>query len=260
LIGSTDHRVRKDAQMKIRHPFFIRLTAFLMSWIIRVWIGTLEHRHRSLGGDVDPRGRRRDLAERFIYAFWHENLLLPPYFYGHPSIKVLISQHADGELIARVCRHMGFGTIRGSTTRGGMEALRQMLRASQRFHLGVVPDGPRGPRRALQLGPIYLASRTGVPIVPSGIGFDRPWRARSWDRFALPRPWSRARVVTAVPIVIPPDLDKDQLEIWRQRVEAVMQNVSQIAEDWAATGKWPVSGQSTRPAELGGRNDQEQAA
>jgi lysophospholipid acyltransferase (LPLAT)-like uncharacterized protein len=225
--------------MKIRHPFFIRLTAFLMSWAIRVWIGTLNLCHRSLVREADP--RRRDLASRYIYAFWHENLLLLAYFYARRDIQVLISRHADGELIARVCRHMGFSTIRGSSTRGGIEALRKLLRASRSSHLAVVPDGPRGPRRCLQLGPIYLASRTGLAIVPTGVGFERPWRANSWDRFALPRPWTRARVVTAEPIAVPPDLDKDQLERWRQHVESVMLQVTQLAEEWAASGKWPAA-------------------
>ncbi len=225
--------------MKIRQPVLIRLVAFLVSLVIRIWISTLHHRHRSLGKNVDPRGRK-DLP-RGIYAFWHENLLLPAYFYGHPSFQILISQHADGELIARVCQHLRFGTIRGSSTRGGIEALRRLVRASRHFHLGVVPDGPRGPRRRLQLGPIFLASRSGLPIIPSGIGLDRPWRANSWDRFALPRPWTRSRVVTAEPIFIPAGLDKNQLEIWRQKVEAVMHHVTALAETWATTGKWPGS-------------------
>jgi len=217
--------------MKIRHPFLIRLTALVLSWAIRVWIGTLNVCHRSLVRETDP--RRGDVDARFIYAFWHENLLLP-------EIQVLISQHADGELIARVCRHLGFSTVRGSSTRGGIEALRKLLRASRSCHLAVVPDGPRGPRRHLQLGPIYLASRTGLPVVPTGIGFERAWRTNSWDRFALPHPWTRARVVTAPPIDIPPNLDKDQLEQWRRHVEAVMHQVTALAEEWAATGKWPV--------------------
>jgi lysophospholipid acyltransferase (LPLAT)-like uncharacterized protein len=223
--------------MKIRQPFFIRLAALAVSCLIRLWIGTLCHRHRSLRQDVNP--QKRGLAGRFIYAFWHENLLLLAYFYAQRRIQVLISQHADGELIARVCGHLGFSTIRGSTTRGGADALRKLLRAGRICHLAVVPDGPRGPRRHLQLGPVYLASRSGLPIVPTGVGFDRPWRAGSWDRFALPRPWSRAVVVTAEPIVIPPGLDRDQLEPWRQHVDAVMQQVSQVAEEWAATGRWP---------------------
>jgi lysophospholipid acyltransferase (LPLAT)-like uncharacterized protein len=225
--------------MKIRHPFWIKLFALLFSWVIRLWIGTLQYRYRPLGANLSP--RRPGLTGRYIYAFWHENLLLLAYHYGHPSIQVLISQHADGELIARVCHHLRFRTIRGSTTRGGMEALRQMLRASRACHIAVVPDGPKGPRRRLQLGAIYLASRTGLPIVAVGIGYDRPWRARSWDRFALPRLWTRACTVTSAPISVPPDLTREQLEDHRQHIQAVMDQVTSMAETWAETGQRPAA-------------------
>jgi len=242
--------------MKIRHPFVIRLAALLVAWLIRVWIGTLRPRYHPLGQNVDP--LRRDFTRRFIYAFWHENLLLPACFYAHPRIQVLISQHADGELIARACKHLRFGTIRGSTTRGGTEALLQLVRASRACHLAVVPDGPRGPRRRLQLGPIYLASRTGLAIVPIGIGFHRPWRAKSWDRFALPRPWSRASVVTMEPVHIPPDLDKAELEEWRQYVDGLMHEVTRLAEQWAETGKWPAAAGECPDQHIS--EDQERAA
>jgi lysophospholipid acyltransferase (LPLAT)-like uncharacterized protein len=229
--------------MKIRHPFLIRLVAFFVSWLIRAWVGTLCYQHRSLGSQSYRPGRR----ERYIYAFWHENLLLLAYHYGRRDIQVLISQHADGELIAQACQFLGFGTIRGSRTRGGTEAMRQLVRAGDRCHLAVVPDGPRGPRRSLPLGPLYLASRTGLPIVAVGIGYERPWRTRSWDRFALPRPWTRACTVTHVPIFVPPDLDKDQLEPYRQKVAEAMRQANDIAEAWAETGRWPR--RMTAPAE-----------
>src|SRR5206468_6190352 len=107
-----------------------------------------------------------------LYAFWHEHLLLPAYHYGRRDIRVLISTHADGQLIAEVCRRLGFGLVRGSTTRGGVEAVRQMLRDGGASHLAITPDGPRGPRRRVQPGVSFLASRTGLPVVPMGIGHD----------------------------------------------------------------------------------------
>ena len=229
--------------MKIRHPFWIKLTALLLSWLIRVWMGTLQHGFRCLGADANP--RRPGLTGNYIYAFWHENLLLAAYFFSHPRIRVLISQHADGELMTRICRHLGFGVVRGSTTRGGGEAVRRLLRASRRCHLAVVPDGPRGPRRQMQLGLIYLASRTGLPIVAGGLACRRPRRARSWDRLVLPRLWSRAKTVIAAPVHVPPDLDRDQLELYRQRLETIMNQVNGLAEQWAENGRWPSNGGPT---------------
>src|SRR5262249_43546941 len=87
-------------------------------------------------------------------------------------------------------------------------------------HLEITPDGPRGPRRQVQLGLIYIAAPTRRPIIPTGFGFCRPWRLRSWDRFALPRPWSACVCVTAEPICVPEDAGKEELEEYRVRVDA----------------------------------------
>lgn len=230
--------------MKIRHPALIKTAALTGSVAIRLWMGTLQYRYRPLGLNVDP--HQRDLAGRYIYAIWHENLLLPAYLYGRPDIHVLISQHADGQLIAEVCRHLRFKLVRGSTTRGGVEAVRHMLRLSRGSHLAITPDGPRGPRRRVQMGLIYLAARTGLPIVPIGIGFQRPWRLKSWDRFALPRPWSRSVCVTADPIRIPADADRDEFEDCRLRVERILSHVNELAEQWANDAGHGGRGKMTR--------------
>lgn len=220
--------------MKIRHPLLIKAIGWVGAWLIRVWVGTLRYRYYPLGLNVDP--WRPGLNSWYIYAFWHENMLLLAYQYGRPDIWVLISQHADGQMIADTCRHLHFNLVRGSTTRGGVEAVRRMLKAGRAAHLAITPDGPRGPRRQVQPGLVYLAARTGLAIVPVGIGYDRPWRLNSWDRFALPRPFSRAVTVTADPISIPPDADKDQLEAFRQRVEAALSEATQRAAIAAENG------------------------
>src|ERR1043166_4175316 len=156
--------------MKIRHPTLIKWIGFLGAVLIRVWISTISFRVRSIGENVYP---QLGVKRRYLYAFWHENILVPCGIFARRDILVLISHHADGEMIAQVCKHVGFGTIRGSSTRGGMKAMREMVRASADSHLAVIPDGPRGPRRHVELGLIYLAAKTGLPIVLVGIGHDR---------------------------------------------------------------------------------------
>lgn len=217
--------------MKIRRPWMIKAAGFTAAWSVKLWLGTLSFRYRPLGPNLDP--RCPDIRDRYIYAFWHENMLLPAYHYGRSDIHVLISQHADGQLIAEVCRHLRFRTVRGSSTRGGIEAVKRMLRLADRGHLAITPDGPRGPRRQVQPGLVYLAARTGLPIVPTGFAYDRPWRARSWDRFALPRPWSRATCVTGEPIAVPAESGREQLEHYRTLVGQAMEQVSAAAERWA---------------------------
>jgi lysophospholipid acyltransferase (LPLAT)-like uncharacterized protein len=217
--------------MKIRQPWLIKALGFAVAWVVKLWIGTLRYRYRPLGPNVDP--NQPGFEGRYIYAFWHENMLLLAYQYGRRDIRVLISQHADGELIAEACRHLKFRLVRGSTTRGGAEAVRQMLRLAGGSHLAITPDGPRGPRRQVQAGLVYLAAKTGLPIVPIGIAFHRAWRMRSWDRFALPHPWSAAECVTAEPIHVPEGADKEQLEAYRRRVEEAMNRATAAAESRA---------------------------
>src|SRR5579863_5076309 len=107
--------------MKIRHPALIKLFGFVVAWLVRLWIGTLRYRYRPLDANFDP--HQPHFTGRYLYAFWHENILLPAYHYGRADIAVLISQHADGRLIAETCRHLRFQVVAGSTTRGGIEAV-----------------------------------------------------------------------------------------------------------------------------------------
>jgi lysophospholipid acyltransferase (LPLAT)-like uncharacterized protein len=150
---------------------------------------------------------------------------------------VLISEHADGQLMAEACRHLGFRVVRGSATRGGARAIRKMCRLSRSTHLAITPDGPRGPRRIVQPGVVYLAALTGLPIVPFGIAFERAWRMTSWDRFAVPWPWSGAVCVTAEPIHVPEDVRRDQLEHYRRLVQQAMDTACERAERMVRRGR-----------------------
>ena len=222
--------------MKIRHPALIKAAACAGAWALRGWVGTLRYRYAPLGPNLDPRLVRR----RYLYAFWHEAMLLPAYHFARLNAHVLISQHADGELIANLVGRLGFHAVRGSTSRDGVRAVRQILELEGDAHLAVTPDGPRGPRRQVQRGLVYLSSRLGLPIVPVGFGFERPWRMRSWDRFIVPRPFTRARCVTCDPIQVPPGADRDTLEAYRLHAEQRLHAVTEQAERWAESGVAPV--------------------
>ena len=156
---------------------------------LSAWMRTLDARAVFYDRTVDP---VVGIGGPRIYVFWHEYILLPLSWRGHCHVSMLISQHRDADMLARVAHHMGFDCVRGSTYRGGAKAIRELKWRSQSEHLTMTPDGPRGPRRRLAVGPVYLASRLQVPLVALGLGCDRPLRLRSWDRFALPRPFSRS--------------------------------------------------------------------
>jgi lysophospholipid acyltransferase (LPLAT)-like uncharacterized protein len=227
--------------MKIRKPWLIKTVGLLGTALARIWMGTLRFRLRHLG-PVDANPHHTAPGQRYIYALWHENMLLPAFQFARGDIHVLISHSADAQLFADLLRYMRVPVIRGSTNRGGVEAVRRILRDGRERHLTMTPDGPRGPRRRIPPGIAYLAARTGMPIIPVGFGYDRPWRLRTWDRFAIPRPWTLGTCVTAPAIIVPPDANKDELERYRQMVEAALSAVSDIAEEWAEKGRWPGAG------------------
>jgi lysophospholipid acyltransferase (LPLAT)-like uncharacterized protein len=219
--------------MKNSLPLSLRWLGFLSAQGIRTWMSTLEYRALFFDRSVDT---ACGSDEPRIYVFWHEYILTPLYLRGHCNMAMLLSKHRDADILARVAYHMGFDCVRGSSNRGATAALLDMARRGEHMHLTITPDGPRGPRRSLAIGPVYLASRLGLPIVPLGFGMDRPWRMKSWDRFAVPRPFSRVRGIIGPKVYIPADLDRDQLEVQRQSVEGLMNDLTTEAESWAASG------------------------
>jgi lysophospholipid acyltransferase (LPLAT)-like uncharacterized protein len=219
--------------MKIRHPLLIKGIGVAGSWLVRRLVGTCRFHLRYDDPAVDPEVARRT-GQRYIYAFFHEVMLFPAYYWNWPEMHILISDHADGEMITQVVRRLGFSVVRGSTTRGGARALRDMLGRIDRGHLCFTPDGPRGPRRHVHQGMIYVASRLGLPIVGAGMAFSQAWRAKSWDRFAVPHAFTDAVCVTPRAIVVPPDADRETLEAYRLEVENSMNEAMNRAEAWAA--------------------------
>ncbi len=233
--------------MKLRNPRLIRLAAFVLGVVVRAWMATVRVRIRNHDHHEHP--GKDPGRERFVYAFWHESLLGPTRF--RVPVHVLISQHADGELIAQVCHHIGFGTVRGSSTRGGVRALLELREVSSWSHLMITPDGPRGPRRKIQPGIVQLASCTGLPVVPVGVGFTRAWRFKSWDRFALPKPFSTVCLVAPPSLLVPPEVSREQTEEYRRLIEQTMLAATAEAEQWAsslAAGKRARTGTSAVPS------------
>jgi lysophospholipid acyltransferase (LPLAT)-like uncharacterized protein len=211
----------------------MKLGGLLAAKGIQAWMQTIDARAAYYDHTVDPvlgiEGPR-------IYIFWHEYILLPLALRGHCHLSMLLSQHNDADILARIAQHFGFDCVRGSTYRGGARALWELEERSRTHHLTITPDGPRGPRRQLAQGPIYLASRLQIPIVCMGFGYDRPWRMKSWDRFAIPRMFSRARAVVGPPVMIPAELDRTGLETCRLRTERLLNGLTSEAAAWAAAG------------------------
>ena len=217
--------------MKIQHPALVRAVGVGGAWLVKRLVGTTEFHFRYADPSVNPEVVRRT-GDRYIYAFFHEVMLFPAYFWAWPEMQILISDHRDGELITQVVKRLGFGVVRGSTTRGGARALREMTNRVDQGHLCVTPDGPKGPRRHVHQGLAYLSAKTGLPIVGAGMAFSNPWRANSWDRFAIPRPFGKAACVVPEAVVVPPDAGREQIEACRAEVERRMNEATAEAEAW----------------------------
>jgi lysophospholipid acyltransferase (LPLAT)-like uncharacterized protein len=204
------------------------------SWL-QQWMSTLDYQALFYDRTVDP--THADFLPPQVFVFWHEYIPCPFYLRPNCDIAMLVSRHRDADILSEAARYSGFRTIRGSTKRGGDAAMRELIRASKTASLAITPDGPRGPRRKLAPGCIFLASKLQLPLVPFGIGYDRPWRLPTWDRFAMPRPFSRARIVVGPRLSIPAELTRPELEQQRQHVEAVLNQLTEEAESWAVSGE-----------------------
>jgi lysophospholipid acyltransferase (LPLAT)-like uncharacterized protein len=214
--------------------FLIRIGGLLGATTVRAWMSTMDYRAQFFDRSVDgifPSERQR------IYVFWHEYILAPLYIRANCRLTMLLSRHRDADILYRMAYHMGFQCVRGSTFGGATEALLELSRRGQDMHLAITPDGPRGPRRKLAQGAVFLASKLQMPIVPLGFGIDRPWRTPTWDKFAIPRPGSRVRAIVGPEIFIPPNLQRDELELRRQGVERLLNDLGDDAEQWAVSGE-----------------------
>lgn len=214
--------------MKIRNPFLLKTAGLGISLLVRSWIGTIHYQYKPEGTDHTPITTK--LKGPFLYTFWHENLLIPAYQYGQRNIHVLISQHADGEMIAEASQNLGFSVVRGSSTRGGIEALKKMVALGKTDHLVITPDGPRGPRREVQPGLVYLAAKTGLPVVCLGLAYSSLRRAKSWDRFALPAPFSDVIMTTTPAFHVPEITSRSQLNEYRLLLQAELDRAEQLAK------------------------------
>ncbi|MEE8556288.1 MAG: lysophospholipid acyltransferase family protein [Myxococcota bacterium] len=200
-----------------------RLDRFLFAvgpWLIRAHSWSLRVRLERLQELEDRIARGR----RVVLVGWHQRLYMGigPFRRYHPVI--MISQSRDGERIARVVERLGFRAIRGSSSRGGAQALEELIEALSSGGVGGhVVDGPRGPARQVKRGCVRLASSTGAAIVPVFLAARWRWEARSWDRFHLPLPFTRVQVRLGDPIEVPPELSPAAEEEIRQQVEKALE-------------------------------------
>ncbi len=204
----------------------VSIVAGFMNWLL-----TAVCRQRLLTPTYAER-RRNGQPGRCIYAAWHCQLwhgCVPLQGQGN---SVMVSNHRDGEIIAKMLARRGFELVRGSSTRGGSKALRDFARAAREGEadLVVTIDGPKGPSRVAKPGVLFTASLTGLPIVPMGLWVDRAWHLNSWDRLVIGKPLSRVVVAFGDELHVPRGTPREELEtVYRERLEKAMAEAEERA-------------------------------
>lgn len=167
-----------------------------------------------------------DRGEKVILALWHQRILaIMPHAirYGRYAPAVMISRSRDGEMIADFYHRLGFSPVRGSSSRGGKEGLRAMIEYLNNHLLAVhIVDGPQGPAGVIKEGLISLAENTGASIMPIYVSVSRLWQLNSWDRFIVPKPFSKVIARLDEPVKVPPLLSYEEREDFRRRLEVRM--------------------------------------
>ena len=221
-------------ESKGSRPFSLRqrLLLFLISWtgylLVRLVGSTLRFQITHEEGSLAD-GARRALPG--IYCFWHRAMIPSAYHFRNMQIGIMISRSFDGECIARIVEKLGFRPVRGSSSRGGAGALMAMRQELESGHPAVfTADGPRGPLYVAKPGAVALAKKSGYKICCFHVAVERAWLLKSWDRMMVPKPFSRASFYITSPIAVPPDATDEEMEGWRQQVQAALDRARLGAE------------------------------
>jgi len=212
-----------------QYNFLTRFGGFVAASWAKLWFTSMDLQMTQYDLCVEPGAPT--FRGPFIYLFWHEYITMPIALSRASMAAMLVSKHRDADMLCCAGDMLGIKVVRGSTGRGGERALRELARSNT--NICITPDGPRGPRRKMSKGPIYLSSRMQIPIVCVGIGYDRPYRMPTWDRFAVPRPGSRCRAIASPPMQMPAKLKRDGIEQYRKRVEGSLNLLTKEAETWS---------------------------
>lgn len=221
--------------MRLRNAFLERCGARLAVSATRALFSTVRRRLFLAAPELSP--YRSPEARTCIYSVWHDSLLMPMFLGKQPATKALVGQHADGAFLATALDAIGIGSVRGSSSRGGAEALRQLIDQTTGFHIVVTPDGPRGPRREMKTGVTYLASKTGKVVVPTAFACSRYWSwGTGWTDLVVPKPGCTVVAIAGQGIAVPSDANREELHEFTQQIQSEMDELNAMAVSIAESG------------------------
>jgi len=209
---------------------------YIFGWAARVvatlWLSTC--RVTEFGREIETRYLQANPGKGLLYASWHRGLFFVIYWYRNQNAVSIASASEDGELAAQAAKRFGWATARGSSSRNGRQAFREMEGYINKGYIGgLVADAPRGPRFVSKLGIIYLAKRTGIPIIPVIWSADRYWKLKSWDRTIIPKPFARiAALFDDEYLHVPPDASREACEEYRRHLDDRLNRIMYQADNF----------------------------
>lgn len=210
----------------------VRVVPWLVYWLIKIWFSTcrLTVHNRQYFDQL------REQGVPLIGSFWHYSIAVVFYHQRNTSATVMVSASKDGEYIARLANHFGMDTVRGSSHRQGLQALKKLIKKVRQGCLSaIVADGSQGPALKVQPGAILLASKTGNPILPVVWSADRYIAFNSWDRLSLPKPFAKVDYFYGEPLSVPAKISSEELENYRVQLEQRLLDLYSTA--WGIYGK-----------------------
>jgi lysophospholipid acyltransferase (LPLAT)-like uncharacterized protein len=215
--------------MKIRSRWAIRLLGRTLAACARVYFRFLKtefHLHTPLTSPYDEKGETV-----YLYCLWHHSILCAIFCGRSVRLAGLVSKHEDGSYVADAMDCVDLTPIRGSSRRGGAAAMKQMIDATARLNIAIATDGPRGPHHVVKEGIIFLASQSGRAILPTAVSATRAWRPWvKWSYLLIPKPFSRVVMVGGAPFYVPPEMSRDEREVYRKKLQDVMDELEAKAE------------------------------
>ena len=213
--------------MKIRSPFANWLVARLGTYLIRMLFWTIRVEHHCAVESATPYRKPTD-GQRYCFCLWHDAIVACVYSLKTYKLGGLISRHQDGTYLAHAARLAGITPVRGSASRGGAQATRQLIDQPD-LHVCITPDGPRGPRRVMKDGIVYLASRTGRPVVPNTVIGTNCWSIPGgWSDMLIPKPFSRLLLIAGTPIDIPAEISRAEISKVTKQIQLEMDRLDAI--------------------------------
>lgn len=221
---------KSDYPLKWYDPAVLSILPPVAGWIISAMMRSC--RLTGVFGQDAVKDALDRSGGKAVYATWHQRMFYHFYFFGRMNLIMMISGSRDGEYAARLASCLGFRNVRGSSTRGGSKALKDMMARLKSGHgsAGMLADGPQGPPRVIKIGSLIMARDTGFPLIGVLWGCDNCWVLNSWDRYLIPKPFSHVVIAYTEPMWIPPKATGPELDFLRLEFENRLNEATRLCD------------------------------